>query len=257
MIGRLVVLAAVLTPALSPLFGADPPPGEATFLSNCAFCHAVNGRGGRGPSLVSARVVRNTSDDSIKNIVKNGIPGTGMPGFDIDKDELEPLVLYIRHLGGGGVKTVAPTGDAAHGKEVFAAQHCASCHRISDTGSVYGPELTRIGSARSPEYLRESILNPSADISQDYDGVTVVTRDGKRLTGVRINEDSFSVQMRLPDQQFAMFDKTKLASVEDLATSLMPAYKLPAKDLDDLVAYLYSLRGDVAGADVTKAPGIH
>lgn len=256
MIGRpfLVILPFLFCVSM---FGADPVPGAATFLSNCAFCHAVNGRGGRGPSLVSARVVQNTSDDAIKAIVKNGIPGTGMPAFDIETDELEPLVLYIRHLGGGGVKTAPRTGDIARGRKVFAAQGCSNCHRVGDTGSVYGPELTRAGSARSPEYLRESIVNPSADIAQDYDGVTVLTREGKKVTGVRVNEDSFSVQIRTPDQRFAMFDKSTVRSVEDLDRSLMPAYQLPTKDLDDLVAYLYSLRGDAAGADATKAPGIH
>lgn len=252
-----LLLVVVFSPFCFQLFAADPAPGAATFLSNCAFCHAVNGRGGRGPSLVSARVVQNTSDDAIKAIVKNGIPGTGMPAFEFETDELNGLVLYIRHLGGGGIKTTAPVGNAEHGLEVFAASHCSNCHRVGQVGSVYGPELTRVGSARSPEYLRESIVNPSADIAQDYDGVTVVTRDDKKVTGVRVNEDSFSVQIRTHDQQFAMFDKTSLKSVEDLDHSLMPPYKLPAKDLDDLVAYLYSLRGDTAGADVSKAPGIH
>ncbi len=244
----------LLVPALT--FAADPP-GASIFLSNCAFCHAVNGRGGRGPSLVSARVVQNTSDDAIKTIVKNGISGTGMPAFDMEKEDLDALVLYIRRLGGAGVPSSVPSGDPLHGAQVYAAEKCSGCHRIAAAGSIYGPELTRVGSARSPEYLRESIVHPSADIAPDYDGVSVVTKDGRRLSGVRINEDTFSIQLRLPDQAFAMFSKSELTSVQDLPESLMPSYqKLPAKDLDDLVAYLVSLRGSAAGAGVSRANGI-
>jgi cytochrome c oxidase cbb3-type subunit 3 len=249
-------LLCALTLATS-LHAADQP-GEAPFLSNCAFCHGVSGRGGRGPSLVSARIIQNTSDDAIKNIIKNGIPGTSMPAFDMEQEDREAIVLYIRHLGGGGVKAIAPSGNPAHGIEVYKAHGCADCHRIGTAGSVFGPELSRIGSARSPEYLRESIINPSADIAQDYDGATVETLDGKRFTGVRINEDSFFIQLRLQNQQFAQFDKAELGSVKDLDKSLMPAFtKLSASDLNDLAAYLGSLRGDSAGSDVTKAQGIH
>ena len=80
-------------------------------------------------------------------------------------------------------------------------------------GSVYGPELTRIGAGRSAEYIRESIVNPSADIPEEYEGVTVVTRDGKRITGVRINEDTFTVQLRDPSQNFRMFQKDEVREV--------------------------------------------
>ena len=251
---RLVMCALALAARLC----AADPPGAAPFLSNCAFCHGIDGRGGRGPSLVSARIVQNTSDDAIKTIIKNGIAGTGMPAFDMEQEDRDAIVLYIRHLGGSGVKTSIPTGNVPHGRAVYAANGCAGCHRVGAEGSVYGPELTRIGSARSPEYLRESIVNPSADIAQDYDGATVEAQDGKRITGVRINEDSFSIQLRLQNQEFALFDKAALRSTADLDRSLMPAFNaLPANDLNDLVAYLGSLRRESAGSDVTKAQGIH
>ncbi len=248
-----VVLAMFVSAAL-----AAGPPGQAPFLSNCAFCHGANGSGGRGPSLVSARIVRNTDDATIKNIIKNGLPGTGMPGFDMEQEDRDAIVLYIRHLGGSNVSHSVVSGNATHGRQVYLASGCVGCHRVGVEGSIYGPELTRIGSARAPEYLRESILNPSADIAQDYDGVAVQTLDGKRVTGVRINEDTFSVQLRLPNQQFALFDKAKVKSVSDVNTSLMPAYtSLSTTDIDDLIAYLNSLRGDSSGGDAMRSQGIH
>src|SRR5579859_5058077 len=89
--------------ALVPLYAASPD-GAMLFRTNCAFCHGSDGHGGRGPSLVSARVVQNTSDDAIKGILKNGIPGTGMPSFDMESDEIDAVVAAVRRLAGGRVQ---------------------------------------------------------------------------------------------------------------------------------------------------------
>src|SRR6266851_2423319 len=84
----------------------------------------------------------------------------------------------------------AGAGDPIKCRQVYQRSGCAACHRIGVEGSVFGPELSRIGAGRSAEYIRESILNPSADIPEGYAGVTVITKDGKRVIGVRINEDT-------------------------------------------------------------------
>jgi putative heme-binding domain-containing protein len=253
----LYLLTLLFSAALPHANGEDRlAAGGALFRSNCAFCHGPEGRGGRGPSLISARIVQNTTDDAMKSIVKSGIPGTGMPSFDLESDELDAVVAAVRHFSGGHVAAATINGDPAHGRAVYDSNGCAGCHRIGDAGTVFGPELERIGSMRSPEYLRESVANPSADIAPEFEGVTVVTREGKHLTGVRVNEDTFSIQLRLPNEQFVMFDKASLRSVSYLGQSLMPPYgKLPAKDLDDLVAYLAGLRQEASGT-VLQEKGI-
>src|SRR5262249_795649 len=152
-----------------------------------------------------------------------------------------------------------PAGDTAAGELVYARNGCANCHRIGNTGSIYGPDLTRIGAGRSPEYLRESIVDPSVDIADNYGGVTVVTKEGRRGSGVRINEDTFTVQIRKPDQAFALYEKSEVKEVIHETKSMMPAFnRLSAADLQNLLAYLGTLRGPQAsGADVNKAGGIH
>jgi putative heme-binding domain-containing protein len=234
--------------------------GKALFRSNCAFCHGLTGTGGRGPSLVSATIVQNTTDAVLTGIIQKGIAGTTMPAFDsFQADDLAYLVAFIRSLATSGVKSEPVSGDAEHGARVYAQNGCASCHRIGGSGGNYGPDLTRIAAARSPEYIRQSIVDPSADIPEDFRGVSIVTADGKHFTGVRVNEDTFSVQLRLQNDKFALYRKSSLKSVEDEKKSLMPAYsKLAAKDLQDLGAYLDTLRGRVAAAtDAEKAKGIH
>jgi len=182
-----------------------------------------------------------------------------MPSFEFEKDELDHLVAYVRSLSASAKTDNKPvSGDPARGRQVYEHSGCSGCHRIGSEGSVFGPELTRIGAGRSPEYIRESIVNPSADIPDEYNGVTVITRDGKRITGVRVNEDTFSVQLRDPSQNFRMFQKDDTQQVVHEVKSLMPAYdRLPQEDLQNLLAYLDTLRGNLnAGAGVKKEKGV-
>jgi putative heme-binding domain-containing protein len=232
--------------------------GKAAFRSNCAFCHGLTGGGGRGPALSSGRFVHGSTPEDIGHVIRGGVPGTTMPAFEFEKEELNELVTYVRTLSGSAPKAAPVAGDAVKGHQVYERSGCSGCHRIGMEGSVYGPELTRIGAGRPAEYLHESIVNPSADIPEEYAGVTVVTRDGKRITGVRINEDTFTVQLRDASQDFRMFQKDEIQQVIEETKSLMPPYSsLRQEDLQNLLAYLDSLRGDLnAGAGVKKAEGI-
>jgi recombination DNA repair RAD52 pathway protein len=74
----------------------------------------------------------------------------------------------------------------------------------------------------------------------------VVTRDGKEVRGVRVNEDSFTIQVRDAGNQLYSFRKTDLQRLDkQLGQSLMPSYKSKASgpELDDLIAYLSGLGG--------------
>ena len=233
--------------------------GKAVFRSNCAFCHGLTAQGGRGPNLISSSLLQGGADDAIRVIITRGVAGTTMPAFDLHKDDLDALVQFLHSLSGAHPAGPKPPGDPTAGALVYSRNGCSNCHRIGNAGSIYGPELTRIGSGRSIEDLRESLLEPSADIADNYGGVTVVTKEGRRVTGIRVNEDTFTVQIRKPDQAFALFDKSATKEVIHETKSMMPAYNhLSATDLQNLIAYLETLRGEQAsGADANKAVGIH
>ena len=258
-----ILTLAVFPVCLLAQKGAPPPTnleeaGKALFRSNCAFCHGLDGRGGRGPNLVSAPRVHGDTDDAVKAIIRKSVPGSTMPAFpDLDPEELNALAAFVHHLAAGASGTETATGDPAAGRALYAANGCSNCHRIGRTGSVFAPELTRIGAARSLAYLKQSITDPSSDIPPEYVGVTVVTREGKSITGVRINEDTFTVQIRDRSQEFRNFSKDELRSVAVMKHSLMPPYRFSEKDLDNLLAYLTSLKGEGPAAGRTRqAEGI-
>jgi cytochrome c oxidase cbb3-type subunit III len=230
--------------------------GRAIYRSNCAFCHGITGLGGRGPDLVGGP---KKPDAELKRIIRDGIPGTTMAAFkSLDEPELNKLVGFLNHLRNSGVGTQKATGDPANGRRMYARHGCSGCHQIGIEGSTYGPDLTRVGGARSVKYLEDSITDPSSDIPAEYRGVTVVTKDGRKVVGARVNEDSFTVQLRLQSQEFKSFIKDDVKEVVEMKESLMPAYKgMPKNVLDDLVAYLTTLKGQTSkGSDVRKVEGI-
>ena len=133
----------------------------------------------------------------------------------------------------------------------------ASGAGLDGQGGVLGPELTKIGQRRAPNYLRQALLDPAKTRPKGVQGilqngfteylpVSVVSRDGSETRGVRINEDSFTIQIRDANGKFYSFRKGEVTNVDkQLGRSMMPSYKdrLNAADTDDLIAYLYSLGG--------------
>ncbi len=242
-----LILFFLTLAAMVRLNAEDLATGEAVFNSNCAICHGSEGTGGRGPNLHGP--LRNGDQDSdIEKVIRNGLPGTGMPKFDLEKDELHALVEYIQSLRHASPSGPHPQGDKVAGKRLYDSSGCSRCHEIDNQGGTLGPSLTRVGASRSYEYLKTSIVDPSADIPDDYQTVKIVTRDGKHYQGVWVNEDSFTIQIRLPDESFASFDKQGLQEEVHEKKSLMPAYHFSDTDLKNLLSYLSSLTGDTQTA---------
>jgi cytochrome c oxidase cbb3-type subunit 3 len=236
--------------------------GESQFRANCAFCHGLGARGGgRGPDLTRAQKRHGNSDADLYRTINEGVPGTAMPpngatqqGVGMTEEEIWQVIRYIRSV---EKKTDATTaGNAAHGKELFqGTAGCSTCHMIQGKGGRIGPDLSTTGSARSTEYLVESVRQPSKrlaqgiseamkEFSQEYETVTVVTADGTKYMGVVLNEDHFTLQMMDTRENLHLFEKDKLRSFEKSRESLMPAYDqktLSDKDLQDMVAYLLAV----------------
>jgi hypothetical protein len=80
--------------------------------------------------------------------------------------------------------------------------------------------------------------------------VTLATADGRTIVGVPMNEDTFSVQVMDMSERVQSFDKKTLKSFRHENRSLMPVYdpnRLGDTDLDDVVAYLQTLRAAKKG----------
>jgi len=246
----MLALFFMLVPSLSRLNSEQSGKGQSVFNSNCAICHGSDGRGGRGPNLLGS-LKNGNLDSDVETIIRYGLPGTAMPKFNFEDDELQALMQYVQSLRHAAPPTLPPEGDRIAGKQLYYSEGCPSCHEIGNEGSTLGPNLTRIGAARSYEYLKTSIVDPSADVPDQNRTVRIVTRDGKQYQGTWVNEDSFTVQIRLRDESFASFDKRNLKEALHEKDSLMPAYHFKDADLKNLLAYLSSLVGVPKASETT------
>jgi PQQ-dependent dehydrogenase (methanol/ethanol family) len=229
--------------------------GMANYRVRCADCHGLDGTGYRGPDLVAAMAAGMT-DERLFDTIRKGVPGTEMPGQgpDTADDDILQLIAYLRNI--GSVAAVErPVGNVANGERLF-TQQCATCHRVGARGGRLGPDLTRIGASRSHAAITREIRTPSEWIAPAFETVTIVTKDGQRIRGVKKGEDVFTVQIMDTRERLQGYRKSDLQEVIYEKGSLMPAYppeRLSDSDVTDLVGYLSSLRGPADAAAPSPA----
>jgi putative heme-binding domain-containing protein len=233
--------------------------GERLYQTRCASCHGARGEGDRGSALTVPRLIRASTDADFLKVIAGGIPGTEMPRFAFAEDEAAKIVAWVRHLGRQPPEQVS--GDPGRGEQLYATKgECAACHFLRGQGGALGPDLTEIGLRRGAAYLRTALLEPnthvpkisgaypfSSRLVENFLFVRMVTIGGETIAGVRLNEDTFSIQMRDLSGRFHSFYKSELTELhKNWGRSPMPAYgtALSADELDDVVAYLVSLKGE-------------
>ena len=116
----------------------------------------------------------------------------------------------LRPLAGATARRSASRRSGSRARDLRTRAAVPRCHIVDGDGSGLGPDLTDVGTRRGSAFLRESLLDPGAARPErpvpyepyGYPAYVVVRaqpRGGAEVVGVRVNEDSFTVQLR--DQQ--------------------------------------------------------
>ena len=220
--------------------------GMGGFRQRCADCHGTDARGVRGPDITGVWAAGRT-EQGLFDTIRKGVANTEMPAFTAPRTsdrEIWQMLAYLRTLA-APASTDPPRGNAENGARIFRTQ-CASCHRVDGSGGRLGPDLSRIGVARSREVLLLRIRRGSEEFRTGFAPVTVTPANGAPIQGVKKNEDLFSVQVMDTRERIQGFEKDKVKSVADGTRSPMPVFgpdRLSDSDLDDLLRYLQTLRG--------------
>jgi putative heme-binding domain-containing protein len=255
---RFVLLfLALAAPAL-----AQPSPaeqGKAVYDQHCTACHGPDGGAGeRAPAIVISRATTlrgERSEAQILDIVRNGIPGTGMPAWKarLSEADIANIGAYVHALRGTAIDNPLP-GDPAHGEQVFWGKGaCGSCHMLGGRGGVIGPDLGNIAAQRKAAAISDALTKVQHRVFgdggvhlpgiplMDYNPVTVVTRGGRSIEGVMRNQDAWSVQFMGMDSRLYSFDRSALRSVTIRPGSVMPTdydKRLSPDEFRDLLAFL-------------------
>jgi cytochrome c oxidase cbb3-type subunit 3 len=230
--------------SLAQVAAPDPAVGKKVFESQCALCHGQTGTGGRGPSLNRPKLAKAPDDETLWKVISTGIEPE-MPGaWQLNQREVLAVGLYVRSL--GALPPESLPGDASRGESVYQSKGCAGCHVVAGKGEGYGPELSSIGTRRNGAHLRQAIVRPASLLPEGFLYVAAVTQAGATVRGIRVNEDSFNIQIKDARGKFHSFVKSELKELKRLVGETpMPSFEgsLSPAELDDLVAYLASLKG--------------
>jgi putative heme-binding domain-containing protein len=221
----------------------DVAAGGRIYRSHCIECHGRDGTGGRGPDITRGDLRYGNSDAALADTISTGIPGTSMPLFFFNGKQLWQIVAFVQSLQRNEPE---PPGDPAAGAALFRGKGgCLTCHMVDGQGGRQGPDLTTVGARRSLRHLRSAILEPNQWVHPRDWKIQARTKSGVRMGGIRLNEDTHSLQLLDSNDKLISVVKDDLESYRIIKVSSMPPYagQLSQSEVDDLVAYLYTLRG--------------
>ncbi|MGH9740823.1 MAG: c-type cytochrome [Candidatus Acidiferrum sp.] len=248
--GGLLVPPAVLAPGRggpsteTKLPATDVAAGKRLFERHCALCHGIEGKGGRGPALNRVRLAHAPDDAALKTVIEEGIPPNMPEGWFLDEHDVANLAAFVRSL--SKIPPEPLPGDVKRGAEVYAKSGCGGCHILNGDGAGFGPELTGIGERHGAEFLRKIITNPSSALPEDFLFVRATTSSNETVEGVRVNEGTFTIQIKDREGNYHSLRKLELKELHKLAGETpMPPFGgiLSGTEMQDLVAYLASQRG--------------
>jgi putative heme-binding domain-containing protein len=195
------------------------------------------------------------TDGGLFRTLRNGIPGSEMPALSArtPDHEIWQLLAYLRTLA-APAPSDPPRGNAENGEKIFRAQ-CSVCHRVNGQGGRLGPDLSRVGASRTRTTIVNQVRGAVEGFRPGYAPVILTPRAGAPIHAVKKNEDLFSVQVMDTRERIQGYLKADLKEVANPKESLMPVYDvdtLDESDVDDLVAYMMTLRGTPAPAAAAR-----
>ena len=251
----IVVLAILVTPAAAQVTenpfatGIDRRAGENGFRVHCSLCHGYDAEGGpetSGPDLTTGRFRHASTLQGLFDVIRDGVEGTAMLGINPDVPDrlVWQIITYLDTLSPNPADTELP-GQASRGRALFAEKgNCQSCHMVAGTGGRRGPDLSRIGERRTPDELEMDLVAPDQEVDPRWWTVRATRPDGSVVEGLRLGEDTFTLRLLDDDERLWSLAKRELRDYQADKTSTMPSATetLSPEEIDDLVAYLFSLR---------------
>ncbi|MGH7224193.1 MAG: HEAT repeat domain-containing protein, partial [Gemmataceae bacterium] len=147
-------------------------------------------------------------------------------------------------------------GDPGRGREVF-RQNCATCHRIADVGTKVGPDISDTRT-KTVQMLLQDILNPNAAIDANYVNYTIVTKNGKEITGLIAAESAASITLQRAEAQTEQVLRQDIDEIRSTGVSLMPEgleKTITLEQMADLISFLKNWRyldGKTPGVDAGR-----
>lgn len=134
-------------------------------------------------------------------------------------------------------------GDPVRGELLFRHARgagCFKCHSLDATRNAFGPNLSGIGLRTNHRHLAQSILDPSAVITEGFTMQTISTEDGKTFAGVLLEESGLSVSLGMSSGERVDIPKSRIEERRSSRVSAMPSMSeaLSPQQVADLIVFL-------------------
>ena len=141
--------------------------------------------------------------------------------------------------------------DASRGEVLFKhprAAGCIKCHSVDEKRNGFGPNLAAIGQRASVRHVVQSIIDPSAMITEGFNLLTVVTDDGKIYSGVMLEESGLTLSLGLGTGERIDIPKSRVDERHSSPISAMPgmALVLSPQQVADIAAFLMGSKASAA-----------
>jgi putative heme-binding domain-containing protein len=145
------------------------------------------------------------------------------------------------------------SGDVARGKQVFVKQ-CSKCHMHGGIGNKIGPDLTGMAVHPKAELLT-NIIDPSRSVEGNYRAYSVITEDGRVLSGLLASETKTSIEVIDAEGKRFAIQREDIAQLVVSPKSIMPEgfeKQISEPEIADLLEFL-AARGKYLPVPLDKA----
>lgn len=120
---------------------------------------------------------------------------------------------------------------------------CVRCHSYNDMGGNAGPSLNGVASRLSREELLQALITPSSRLAPGYGMVTFDLKNGKKVSGILLEETSDAVSMKIGDKPDTTIMVSDITSRSQAMSSMPPMGPiLTKKQIRDVVSWLGTLQ---------------
>jgi len=135
------------------------------------------------------------------------------------------------------------SADPTRGRQVF-EKNCTACHRIGNLGVDVAPDISD-SRVRKPEQILTDILDPNRAVDNNYFSYTILTTQGKVLTGVIGTETASSVTLRQQENKSVSVLRQDIEEMQSNGVSLMPVgleKNISVEQMADLISFIKNWR---------------
>jgi mono/diheme cytochrome c family protein len=249
---RLLVIATLAAGASGARsLSADSQRGERLFQSEgCIHCHSVNGAGGKIAPDLGRRIDRDYTPASLASLMWNHAPTMwdamsrqGIQVARLDEQAATDLFAYFY-----AVRFFDKPGDAARGKQLFSAKHCAECHGINDSKAPGVKPVAQWGSIGHPILLAEAMWNHAVNMREAFENRKIRWPEitGQNLTDLLVYLRNLPATRQLPsrletvaeENGQTLFESKGCIQCHTGKLNLPP--RLKGKTLTDIAAAMWS-----------------